>query len=534
MSQEPRRQERPRLGAKLLGGPEGFRRLLERLGPTWIKLGQYLALRPDLVSPEYASELMQLFDRVEPAPWSAAREVIRNDLGAYPEDLFAEIDTTPLGSGSVAQTYHAVLHNGDEVAVKVQRPGVRERVVKELGRIQLLARMLDVSGIAMAVNPQDLSNELRDWMLAEIDFRHSLANVTVLYRLIGEGDLERIPRPYPEFSGPHVETTEYIRGVPLSVVLAAKRGEPAGRWTEAVAEIDRTRVAENLLTATLRQIFHHQFFHADVHPGNLFVMEDERIGYVDFGICVSWDGTMRGRLLRYMEAVFKGDVEQMYRAASEMLVPSEETDMLAFRTEFFSESWRWMARLRASGETRPSRQTDDEEEQSPIAEWMIAIMRVARRNGLRVPSGIVSIYRALLVAESVAHQLDAAADLRSVGRRFFDRLRSQEVERSFRPEAFQQIALSNMQLYREAPAQIRQILANMADGSFTVTVHTFEAPRVRRAWNRRLTMVVSSVLTVGVAVLLTRSDLPGELGLVLTVVLLALYAIIAVLWLRLR
>jgi ubiquinone biosynthesis protein len=515
-----------------VGGPVGFRQRLERLGPTWVKLGQYLALRPDLITEEYADELMRLFDQVTPAPWSVARGVIRDDLGSYPEEIFDWINTEPIGSGSVAQTYHARLPTGEEVAVKVQRPGVRERIDRDLSRIRLLARLLEMSGIAVAVSPRDLAEELREWMLVEIDFRHSLANVTVLHRLARGSRIERIPEPFPELSGPHVETTEYMRGVPLSVLLASRRGEPVGPWSQAVAEIDRNQVAVNLMTATLRQIFRYQFFHADVHPGNLFVMEDETIGYVDFGLCVSWDGTMRGRLLRYLGAVFQGDVEQMYRAVSEILIPSEDTDMMRFRTEFFSESWRWMSQLRASGETRPAQAGG--EERSPIAEWMIAVMRAARRNGLRVPSGIVSIYRALLVAESVAHQLEAGADLRSVGRRFFERLQSQEVSRALQPESLGQMFVSNLQLQRDGPGQLRQLLSNLVDGSFTVTVHTFEAPRVQRAWNQRLRLVAAALLSVGVAMLLTRPELPDTVSVALTFVLLALYIMIAVLWLRLR
>lgn len=529
---EPQRPPPRTLMGRLVGGPVGFRRLLERLGPTWIKVGQYLALQPDLISREYADELMRLFDRVTPAPWDVARQVIRDDLGAYPEDLFAWIDTEPIGSGAVAQTYRARLRDGDDVAVKVQRPGIREQVERDLGRIRLLTRLIDMAGISTAISPRDLAEELRDWMLAEIDFRHSLANVTVLYRETEDSPIERIPRPYPLFSGPHVETTELIQGVPLSAVLEARRGGTGGQWATAVAEIDREQVAENLLAATLRQIFRYRFFHADLHPGNLFVLEDSTIGYVDFGLCVAWDGTMRERLLRYLDAVYRSDVEQMYRAASEILVPSEDTDMTAFRTEFFSESWRWMARLRASGETRPGRAGD--EETSPIAEWMIAIMRAARRNGLRVPSGVVSIYRALLVAESVAHQLEANADLRSVGRRFFEGLRTEEMYRALDPSSLQQVAMSGLQLQRDGPGQMRQLLGNLVDGSFTVTVHTFEAPRVRRAWNRRLRMVVTAALSLGVTILLTRPDLPAEVTILLTILLVVLYSAIAILWIRLR
>ncbi|MCC7367469.1 MAG: AarF/ABC1/UbiB kinase family protein [Chloroflexi bacterium] len=526
-----RRPSRSLFG-RLVGGPAGFRRRLERLGPTWIKIGQYLALQPDLISREYADELMRLFDRVEPAPWAVVRQVIREDLGADPEDLFAAIDPEPIGSGAVAQTYRAQLRDGTEVAVKVQRPGVRAQVERDLGRIRMLIGVLASAGILRAVSPRDLAEELRGWMLAEVDFRNSLANVTVLHREAADSPIERIPEPFPAFCGPRVETTELVRGVPLSAVLDVQRGGTGGIWAEAVARIDREAVAENLLTATLRQIFRYRFFHADVHPGNLFVFEDSSIGYVDFGLCVAWDGTMRERLLRYLDAVYRSDVEQMYRAASEILVPSEDTDMTAFRTEFFSESWRWMSRLRASNEMRAGASAVNEP--SPIAQWMIAVMQAARRNGLRVPSVVVSIYRALLVAESVAHQLEASADLRSVGRRFFERLRTEELYRSLDPSNLQQIALSGVQLQRDGPGQMRQLLANMVDGSFTVTVHTFEAPRVRRAWNRRLKMVVAAALSLGVAVILTRPDLPPELTTLLVVMLAALYLTIAVLWARLR
>ncbi|MGE3913609.1 MAG: ABC1 kinase family protein [Chloroflexota bacterium] len=527
-------QRRPRrtLAGRLIGGPAGFRRLLERLGPTWVKLGQYLALQPDLISMEYAQELMGLFDRVAAAPWEVARQVIREDLGAYPEEVFASIDPVPIGSGAVAQTYRAQLRDGTDVAVKVQRPTVRAQVQRDLGRIRVLVHLLAAAGIIRAVSPSDLADELRGWMLDEIDFRHSLANVTVLYRETADSPIERIPEPFPAFCGPRVETTELMLGIPLSAVLAYQRGETAGPWAATIAQIDREAIAENLLTATLRQIFRYRFFHADVHPGNLFVFEDSTIGYVDFGLCVAWDGTMRERLLRYLDAVYRSDVEQMYRAASEILIPSEETDMTAFRTEFFAESWRWMSRLRASSETRTGPASDDE--QSPIAQWMIAIMQAARRNGLRVPSVVVSIYRALLVAESVAHQLEATADLRSVGRRFFARLRTEELYRSLDPSNLQQVALSAVQLQRDGPGQTRQLLANLVDGSFTVTVHTFEAPRVRRAWNRRLRMVVTAALSLGVTILLTRPDLPSELTVFLTIVLAALYLTIAVLWIRLR
>ena len=243
-----------------------------------------------------------------------------------------------------------------------------------------------------------------------------------------------------------------------------------------------------------------------MHPGNLFALPGNRVGYVDFGLCDSWDGLMRGRLLRYLQAVYSAEVEQMFRALSEILIPSDWTDMAGFRADFFAESRRWTRRMRTSGESRTSPSQRDE--RSPIAQWMIAVMQIARTHGLRVPPMVVSIYRALLVAETVASRLDAHADLRSVGRKFFEQLQIDEVRRAIEPRSLQPVLVDYLTYFRDSPSQINQILTELADGSFGLTVYTAEPPRVARTRNRRARVVVTSVLSVGTAVLLSRPELP--------------------------
>jgi ubiquinone biosynthesis protein len=532
-------QRRFRRAGRLLGGPRRFRWWLEYLGPTFIKIGQYLALRPDLIPQEYCDELIVLFDRVEPFPWEQARRIIAEELGDQPETIFAAIDPVPIAAGSLAQAHLARLDDGTEVIVKVQRPGIRQQVLGDLRRARLLARMLELGNVELVITPRQIVDEVSAWLLQELDFEHELANITLLRRLAAGSRIEVIPRPYPALCTQRVLTMELVRGIPMSDLLipeaepgvdpAAEAGRaPTSRdrtTAEALAEIDREAVAANLITATLRQVFRYQFFHADLHPGNLFVVEGDLIGYVDFGLCDSWDGLMRGRLLRYLQAVYSAEVEQMYRALSEILTPSERTDMAAFRADFFAESRRWTSRMRTSGESRTSPSQRDE--RSPIAQWMIAVMQLARTHGLRVPPMVVSIYRALLVAETVANRLDAQADLRSVGRKFFEQLQIDEVRRAFEPSSIQPVLLDHLTFMRDSPGQVNQILTALADGNFGLTVYTAEPPRVARARNRRVRVVVTSVLSIGTSVLLTRADLPELQGVSLAwplaVLLLLLY-----------
>ena len=515
----PDSTRRVQRAGRLVGGPVGFREWLIRLGPTYVKLGQHLALRPDLIPQAYCDELMLLFDRVPPFSSADARAVFVEDVGVPPEELFVTFDPEPFAAGSLAQTHLARLGDGTEVAVKIQRPNVRRQVVRDLRRARLLARGLELAGVSLVLTPRQIVDELSEALLQEIDFRHELANLTLLHRLAGASKIEAIPEPYPEYSGDRVVTMGYVHGTPVSDLLGraarradeAERGpEPLNGITASVAAVDRKTVASNLITATLTQVFRYRFFHADLHPGNLFAMEDGRIGFVDFGLCDSWDGTMRLRLLRYLSAVYSGEVEQMYQSLSEILIPSDRTDMAAFRADFFAESRRWTSRMRTSLEART--RTSRADDRSPIAEWMIGIMRVAREHGLRVPPMVVSIYRALLVAETVANRLDADADLRSVGREFFERLRVDEVIHAFEPQALQPSVLSYLTLARDGPGQVNQILSELADGTFTMSVQAAEPPRVARARDRRTMLVVTAVLSVSVAVLLSRPDLPAVLG----------------------
>ena len=536
MSTVPRQPEESLLG-RLVGGPRGFRELLERLGPTYVKIGQFLALRPDLVPEAYARELMRLLDTVPPFGWDEAKAIIADDLGADPGRIFAYVNPRPIAAGSLAQTHLAQLHDGTDVAVKVQRPGIRTRVMRDLGRARLLARLFELGQVSLVVTPRELVEELRIWLLEELDMQHELGNLIRLYRLAERSAIERIPRPYPNLSGKRVLTAEYIRGVPFSeILLALRTGEASELARVQSLGLDLGRLAENLIAASLTQIFRYRFFHADLHPGNLIALPGERIGFVDFGLCDELDETVQERQTRYLAALYGRDVDQMFTALTELLVPSEETDIAAFRRDFSAETRSWLGRLWDGGPTTNGGPPPGE--RSPIGEWMVGVMRLARHHRLGLPPRILSMYRALLTAETVANELGTGADLGSVGREFFTGLRLEQTLRGFTPDNLQQLALNLVGLVRDSPGQLHQILSELADGRFAVGMNMSEAPRAERARNRRARIIATAVLSVSVAVLLAVPGLPAvagvSLGWPLGVLLVLLYAATALQWRRMR
>lgn len=519
----------PNPGAPFLaraGGAAEFRRLLERRGPIFVKMGQFLALRPDLIPREYCEELMRLFEEVRPFSWHEARQIIKEDLGGEPAELFAYIDPRPLASGSLAQTHFARLASGEEVAVKVLRPDVRGRVERDLRRARRLVRILELSRSSFILSPREVLSEITDWLMQELDLQQELANIRRLRRLTARSRIQFVPRPYPEFSGPRVLTAQYVRGAHVIDLLAPRRATDAS-GPEIDPEVDRNLLAERLIEACLTQIFQFRFFHADLHPGNLIAMPHNRIAFVDFGLCDELDEAVRKRQMRYLGALYRGDNEQVFHSLQEILVPTDRADSEGLRQDFFAAVRSWSSERR-----RSDRRDRGASYRSSVANYMIAVMQAARRNGYQVPTRILAMYRALLTAESVAQQLGGDADLHSVGRAFVEQLQTDEALAVLQPENLQSAVLSYYALWREYPSQVSQILSDLADSRFVLKVNVSENADLKRDRNRRTRLIVTSIVAVSTAILIAGVELSsnagGWLSWMLMAGLLCLY--IAVFW----
>ncbi len=484
-------------GPRRVASPRRVRELLERIGPTFIKVGQFLALRPDLIAQEYCDEFLKLTDQVPGFPFAVARRIIEEDLGRPVEELFATINPQPLAAASLAQVHLARTHDGHEVAVKVQREGIREAVERDLGRVRVLARVLEMAGAGALISPREVAAELRRWLHDEVDFGRELRNLERLWELSRQTPRARIPRPYPELSGSRVVTSEYLPGVPFSELLRyLQTGRP-----ERIAALgyDREKLAENLLDTVLAQIFRCQFFHADTHPGNLLAMTGDRVGFVDFGLADTLDPTFRQGMLRYLSALYSDDLEGMFHGLTELLVATGDTDLERFRADFNEESRFWIRERYGADRGTP-------EAHSPVASYMVGVLRAARRNSLRVPAAVLSMYRALLTAETLASRLGGRVDLGSVGQRFFGELQLRRLFETADPRNLQPLAIQLLDLFQEGPGQVQRLLKDLAEGRFALRVRAVESEEDRRQANNRAGLIAASALSVGTAFLIGASE----------------------------
>jgi ubiquinone biosynthesis protein len=504
-------------------GPDRAVAFLRKLGPTATKIGQYLALRPDLLPREYTDAFLTLVDRVPPFPWAEADGVIRGELGRAAADVFAYIERRPVAAGSLAQVHRAKLEDGTELAVKVQRPGIEAAIAKDVRRIRRVARLLETRGESFVASPAELAAEIESWLNQELDFRRELENVVRLGSLAADSKTQRIPRVYRSLSTRRVLVYEFLHGVPVTTVLREMRDKTGSG--AASPEVDAVAFAKNLVRACFTQIFRYQFFHADLHPGNLFILPDNGVGFVDFGLCDELDDRVRTNQMRYLAAAYNRDLPRMHKALTEILVSTEASDLEGFRRDFTAETRSLEGRLFA----------DNTPTKSPSAQYLSGLARAARRNGFQIPSRILSIYRALVTAETLASQLGFEDGLRQVGQEFFLELQRDELFTNlFTRENKLQFLSSVLNLTRDAPGQINQILTDVADGTLTLRVEVTEAPRVVRAKNQRAKLWTLAIVSVSGAVLLTAPSLPSIFGISLRwpfgVVLLMLYLWTAYLW----
>lgn len=494
------------LERRLVGTPQGFRARLERLGPTFVKLGQFLALRPDLIPAEYGVELLGLLDDAHPMPWGEARALLAEGLGQDPDRLFARIRPQPQGSGSIAQAHRARLHDGREVIVKIRRRGIAQRVERDLRRAERMAALLERGGARLVVSPRETVAEMAVWLRQELDFKRELDNLSRMYANHADDRGIRVPQPYPDLCGDGVLTCEFLDGIALSRVIRIQQSGDARRLgILRDFGYEGERLAYQLLDACLRQIFVHRFFAVDLHPGNLMLLPDGRLGMIDFGLCGTLDAAMRQRLLRYFGAIVRDDTDTLYQAAEALLEGTDDSRPEVFKREFYAATSVWTARRSLPAAGAPAG--------GDTHIWLMQVVRAARSARMRVPGDSLALYRALLTAETVIGMLGARTDLRRVGADFFPALQTREMLTPLDPLEVHGIAGSLVDLLKRSPERLEHLLAELAAGRYTFNVETRESARDQRLADRRAREITVAIVSVGLALLLSRAALPVWFGL---------------------
>jgi predicted unusual protein kinase regulating ubiquinone biosynthesis (AarF/ABC1/UbiB family) len=394
-------------------GPERVQVALEELGGAWIKLGQALALRFDLLPAEYCLQLFQLLNQVRPFPADDVRRVVEQELGRPVEALFREFEWEPIAAASIGQVHRAELPDGSVVAVKVQRPGVRDLIRADLRLMHVLASLVDAFSVFGRTRARELVREFARWTREELDYRMEARHVAVLRRNAAEDPYERNPRVFPAYTTERVLTLEYLGGIPVVDIVGAIRRRDAA-FLEALAARghDRRRIASHIAWNALNQVYRFGYFHADPHPANLIVLPGDAIGYVDFGIVGKLDEETTRALRYFAQSLFAGRVSRAVEVFMRFLAPSGRTDLEAAHRDLVEAMKSYLESARVS----------PQEEAAPEEIFEIQILRLVRRHRMAIAPDAARYLKAVLTAEATVKELDPLFDLTAHENRFFGRL----------------------------------------------------------------------------------------------------------------
>lgn len=393
------------------GGPRTLRWYFEACGGGYVKVGQLLATRYDLLRVEYTDELGKLLDSLRPVPTPKIVQEIERGLGRPVQDAFASFETEALATASLAQVHGAMLHDGHEVVVKVLKPGISEQVRVDLRFLRLSARALDLLPVLRGLDVSGLIDDLSRTAIDELDLSREAMYTAFLHEQMAADPIDHYaPRVYREQSSRNVLTLERVRGVTVREMLAASTNGNGGIlevW--AARGITPRRTAVILLRSVLEQTMRYRSFNADPHPSNLIVSDGGRLNWVDFGACGSLDERQWELQLRLRESIAREEIHGAYLALLESMEPLPYRNLSRFEQE--------IKRL-MSDYLVASRDPSAPLSQKSTGAFLLKTLATLRRNRLPMTSSTVQLYRTIVVADIVMLGLYPSIDWRGHLRRF--------------------------------------------------------------------------------------------------------------------
>lgn len=483
-----------------------LRAAFEELGPTFIKLGQMLSVRPDLVGEDTAAEFVGLQERVAPVPYAEVLAAVERSLGGPWTRHFRSIAKTPLASASVAQVHRAVTAEGRRIVIKVRRPGIKEEVVRDLHLVALLTRLLErYVSASRPFQPVSIAREFSEWTTRELDFLVEAGHIERFRNDFADEPRMRVPAVHWELTREDLLAMDEVVGMRIDDAAGLKR-----------KKVSRPKTARLLMESFLRQFFVTGFFHGDPHPGNLLVTAGGSLALLDFGIMGSLNRRLREELVSAFLAYLRHDVEAYVKHVLDMAAVAPGADVRGFARE--------VRDILDAVIYRPATRKG-----IPTAFYRIVVS--GGRFGVRFPTDLALLAKALLTVEGVVRTLDPKIDIEAALEPLFARLERDRLDPrlwlpDLRDEAFETArSLSHL------PARTEGLLRRVEEGRLSVRLDLEELKGMLAEFDRENDLRVLAIVATGTllssALLLAQPGaLPGgatfgKIGLVVSALLLA-------------
>jgi len=454
---------------------------LEKLGPTFIKLGQLLSTRADLLPSPYLEALTRLQDRVEPFAYEEVDRIVSGEIGVRISKAFADFDPQPLAAASLAQVHRASMRDGREVVVKVQRPNIREQIVEDLEALGQIAQFLDAhTELGKRYDFENMLNGLRSSLLRELDFKLEASNLITFSENLREFEQIIIPEPVEDFCTSRVLTMEYIQGKKITDLSPLR-----------LMEIDGPGLARELFRAYLKQILLDGFVHADPHPGNVFLTDDDQIALLDLGMVVRLLPSFRDNVLRLLLAISEGRGEEAAEVTIRMGEPKSRFDKADF-TKRIGEL------VAEHGEASLSRLNS--------GQVVLEITKISADCWFRLPSEFTMVAKTLLNLDRVVFTLDPSFEPTAIIRQRAMEILQRNLMQSIAPNNLIGGVVEIKEFVEKLPGRVNKILDTIGNNEFKVDVNAIDEKIVleglQKVANRISLGLILAALIVGAAMLM--------------------------------
>jgi ubiquinone biosynthesis protein len=454
---------------------------LEKLGPTFVKLGQLLSTRVELLPRAYLEALARLQDKVEPFPFDEVEKIVTSELGVRMSKAFSDFEVAPMAAASLGQVHRARLRDGRRVAVKVQRPGIRDAMLEDLDALDEIAEFLDNHTAAgKRYDFCQMLDQFRKSLLRELDYRLEASNLTTIGQHLQSFEHIVVPEPIADYVTSRVLTMQYVHGKKITDL------NPLARM-----EFDGDALAEELFRAYLQQILVDGFFHADPHPGNVFLTDDYRIALIDLGMVGKIMPGLQEQLLQLLLSIAEGRGDD----AADIAIK------IGDRKEDFAEK-----EFKHAIAEIVAKQQGATVEQLQVGRLVLEVTQASGENGIRVPAELTMLGKTLLNLDQVGRTIAPDFDPNASIRRNAAQIMQQRLLKSLSPGNLFSGVLELKDLVQRLPARLNKIIDAIANNEMKISVDAIDEKTLvigfQKVANRITVGLIIAALIVGAAMMM--------------------------------